>query len=294
MKTVKLLYFDDAVNFGDMLNPVICERIFGVKAAASEWNAAEAVFIGSLLESALYRKKHKFPDWYFKMILKKPAVVWGTGFMFKEYENIRRKPEAVRRRLDIYGVRGYLSLKRLQAVGGGINFKARLPQDKYPCGISVGDPGLLSNMLLEKTPRKKYSLGIIPHYIDKNIDVFGEINKNIKNSVIIDIECEPVEFLLRLSECSAVIASAMHALIAADSIGIPNIHILASGNVSGGIYKYLDYYSALDIPHAYLSCERALNLSANNELIDYITSVCIRDYGKINDIRDNIIKTFPY
>ena len=39
----------------------------------------------------------------------------------------------------------------------------------------------------------------------------------------------------------------MHGLIVADALGIPNIRMILSDKITGGDYKYDDYYSAFGI-----------------------------------------------
>ena len=50
-----------------------------------------------------------------------------------------------------------------------------------------------------------------------------------------------------MAQCKCIISSAMHGLIAADSLGIPNVRMILSDKITGGNYKYDDYYSAFGI-----------------------------------------------
>ena len=88
--------------------------------------------------------------------------------------------------------------------------------------------------------KKKYKLGIIPHYVDKNNPLLEKINVN--NSIVLDITSQPSVLIKQIAECENIISSAMHGLI-----GIPNIRMILSDKITGGDYKYDDYYSAFGI-----------------------------------------------
>ena len=112
----------------------------------------------------------------------------------------------------------------------------------------LGDPGLLASKLIDTNSIvKKHRLGIIPHYVDKSSSIFTDINTNIKGSIIIDVQDDPVKVIRNIAECEVIISTAMHGLIVADSLGIPNKWCTCSDRLTGGNYKFIDYYSSLDI-----------------------------------------------
>ena len=112
----------------------------------------------------------------------------------------------------------------------------------------LGDTGLLVSSLYDSSPLKKYDLGIIPHYVDKNDVRFVELQKNINNSIILDVQSDTGFFLKELSQCRYVISTAMHPLIACDALGIPNMWcFLPNANQVDMTFKFLDYYSAFGI-----------------------------------------------
>ena len=69
----------------------------------------------------------------------------------------------------------------------------------------------------------------------------------VKNAKIIDIQQQPLEFLQEIAECRAIISSALHGIIAADSLGIPNIRMICGDKIIGGDWKYNDYYSVFGV-----------------------------------------------
>ncbi len=210
-------------NFGDMLTPALFDYL-GHPVLHTEVSTCDVVAIGSLMEIFFSNNHHR--------IVKSPVIVWGTGFIKAPSQH----KKYLKRRLDVRAVRGYYTLHRLQ----------QFQDVKISPNVAVGDPGLLAGLLLNgKMPKKKYKLGIIPHYVDKDNPLLNKIK--VKNSVVLDIATEPTEFMKQIAECENIISSAMHGLIAADSLGIPNIRMVLSNKIIGGNYKYNDYYSAFGI-----------------------------------------------
>ena len=56
-----------------------------------------------------------------------------------------------------------------------------------------------------------------------------------------------MDILYQNLSCEAIISSALHGLIAADSFFFPNRWIKLSDNLMGGDFKFNDYYSVYDI-----------------------------------------------
>lgn len=69
------------------------------------------------------------------------------------------------------------------------------------------------------------------------------MNDDIPNSKIIDVRQAPLDTLQQIASCDFIVSTAMHGLIAADSLGIPNKWIEVSDKVEGNGYKFKDYYS---------------------------------------------------
>lgn len=225
---MKLYFFKDQPNFGDLLNGYIFEKIFNIKIELSDILNSDFVGIGSLFEFLFSRHNH-----FIKRVFYKPIKIFGTGFIKQAETEMLYYPK---RKMKIYAVRGYLTYERLLKNG------LVKPSDN----IAIGDPGLLVSKLIDTSKiKKKYDLGIIPHYVDKNSPLLDNIK--VKNSVILDITKNPIDLLHDIAECKVIISSAMHGLIAADSLGIPNMRIILSDKITGGDYKYDDYYSAFGI-----------------------------------------------
>lgn len=206
-------------------------------------------FIGSILDtvcnwSYIFRNKNNefksiISKWYYKIIdYFYPLVIFGTGFISRQdYQN-----ESYIRNLKVIAVRGNITLQRLKRNGV-----------KIPNNVVLADPGILAPMLLnnseinETTTKKKYNLCIIPHYIDMKKNNLIKKQVHIKNSIILNIKQNPYKLLKSIKQCKSVLSSGLHGLIIADSFGISNMRMVVSDKISGGDYKFIDYYSAYGI-----------------------------------------------
>lgn len=283
MKPISLLYFSSVKNFGDELNLDLIEKLSGRKCVFGSANTCELVAIGSLLEGFL----HATGDlkMHIKRLIFPQFNIWGSGFIAPSESKVQRpngKSEIFTRRAKAYAARGKLSLDRMRAM--------HLVDTSETV---LGDPGLLASMLVEGSSGKKpYKVGVIPHYTDKDSPILEQILNSVPGSQLISIQQSPVEFLKELQKCETVISSAMHGLIAADSLFIPNCWVRLSNNVSGGDYKFKDYYSAYDFdsPPCF-DLRDGRNFSIDSQLIkdQYLIKK-----EQVQTIKDRLLQAFPY
>jgi len=122
--------------------------------------------------------------------------------------------------------------------------------------IPLGDPGLLA-YLFAKPTKKKFRYGIIPHYADKTSAQVTELSPDVLN---IDVQSGVQEVIDAASQCENLISSSLHGLILADSLDIPNCWVKLSDNLTGGNFKFEDYYSIYDeCPVVVTSIKEAFN-----------------------------------
>lgn len=280
MKPIKTYYYNKNNNFGDVLNKDILTKVFKIKIEEAKATDAELVCIGSLLESFLHGSGNlKLAA---KKLLYPKTKVFGTGFIAEENTRIQRPQnlhETFFKKMEIYALRGKYTKYRVEKI---------LNQDlKYTV---LGDPGLLSSKLINKEKiEKKYRIGIVPHYVDKGNSQIYEFLRSNDDVIEIDILSSPLIFLNQIAQCETIISSAMHGLIAADSLGIPNQRIILSDKIAGGDYKYNDYYSAFDIEkHPYIYFRNNSNISSRLIEEDYAVT-----QKKVLQIQENLIKSFP-
>lgn len=248
------LYWCNINNFGDAINPLIFKQIGKMSVFKSNIKRAKVVGIGSLLDMFLQNNEN-FGD-------EEELFVWssGLGFGEGEFENYSGiiEPEKLVRNIRCYALRGYLTKERLEKMTGK-NFD----------GAVVADGGLLASYLVDTNKIvKKYNLGIVPHFADYHNQIFVDIKNKIENSIIIDITQNPVDFIKQLAQCECVVSTAMHALIAADALGIPNKWGRISERTTTR-YKFYDYYSAFNVKEEpWNLLEKKIDNSLMTEIID--------------------------
>ena len=148
------------------------------------------------------------------------AEVWGSGFI-RENEAVIGRPRAV------HAVRGPLS-------------RASLLQQGIECPEVYGDPALLLPRFFNPNVPKRYSVGIIPHYVDKG-HPWLERYRHDSQVLILDIESDIQNFVRSVKSCEVILSSSLHGLICADAYGVPNAWVQFSDDVVGGDFKFRDY-----------------------------------------------------
>jgi len=224
----KYVYYYDSYkkekvyNFGDYITPFIYETLF-LKKPILDINGGKnkeevVVGAGSILESS-----------------RTNSIIWGSGFMFGN--------ETISKPKKILSVRGPLTRNRLLKLG--IN-----------CPESYGDIGLILPYFYYPEVKKKYKLGIIPHYIDK--ERFNEIYmKNDEDVKIIDVT-QPIQIVIKdILECEMTMSSSLHGIIVSHAYNVKCMWIKLTNKIRGGFFKYRDYYGSL-------------NFDNYNEMLPYI------------------------
>jgi len=211
-KHLKVHWLKKRNNFGDILNPILINLLTqqNSKDISSEYYFYKNyLLIGSILQYA-----------------NKNSIVWGSGFISHE-NKLLEEP------LSICAVRGKLTREKL--LKQGIN-----------CPEIYGDPALLMPFVYKPKVEKKYKLGIIPHYVDKNNFWLNSL-KNRDDILIIDIITDsPLETIKEILSCENIASSSLHGLIIADAYKIPSVWIEFSNKVYGAHFKFHDYFSSIE------------------------------------------------
>lgn len=236
-RTLKVYWWrggPNAGNFGDQLNRFICEAVHGANVQWAPPGSSDLIAIGSVLE-----------PWFWKPSGTAEAykgTIWGAGRM-SGIASIAF-PKA-----NIVALRGHLSRHSLDAT------------------CPVGDPGLLVPLLKSELPtrRRTYEVGIVPHWTERDSELVRRLDGLSPQVKVID-PCAPVmEVIEKILSCKRILSSAMHGLIVADALGVPNrwIRFRRADKTYRGFpdFKYRDYYSAfgkLDICPAHLIDDESL------------------------------------
>lgn len=131
-----------------------------------------------------------------------------------------------------------------------ISLRGKYTRDRInaPKDTVLGDPGLLMGDFLQSRSQKKYLVGLIPHYSEKEDSLVLKLLQRDKKSILfIDIQKEPLHVLQMIDQCEYIFSSSLHGNIFADSLMIPNCWVSFSNFNSAKLYKFKDYYSALDM-----------------------------------------------
>lgn len=207
-------------NWGDALNPVLVQYLSGLKPfdihlyTLNPKNEPIYSVIGSILGFHIFSHD--------KIV--KNTIIWGTGFM-TESGRFHRTPR------QICAVRGPLTRENIQKSG-------------FFCPEIYGDPALLYPRVYKPHINKKYKLGIIPHYHEKENN-FIKIFENDPEIKLIDMEGPINGVVDQICGCKYIASSALHGIIAADAYGVPSVWIKLSDKVVGEGFKFRDYFGSV-------------------------------------------------
>lgn len=268
------VYYAKVPNMGDLLNIDIIEKCFGYTVKRNTYLTGKVSGIGSGLGNYTYEEER------WKNVLKAisgvlfPEVyIWGTGFVrYKEKDT-----KFYKKKTKICAVRGELSKKRVEKILG------------YPIDVPLGDAGLLASYLLDEKPSKKYDVGIIAHYKEQNEPVFKELLDRFPNSTFIDVKDNPFNVTYKIAQCNLIISSSLHGLIIADSLRIPNRHIVVTNNLLGDGYKFDDYYSGYGLIHSYTD----MNKDSIDSLEEVVQQYKITD-TMVEQKKQELLDAFPF
>lgn len=238
-KSVNIIWYNSAKvkNFGDELTPYIVSKIFYVKPHNTliegylRYNLFTRFIRKILIILHLKDKSGYEPSIYYCIgsILNNTcsnSVVWGSGIMSRD---------AVIGDGKILAVRGYETLTRLEESNKNIN------------KIAIGDPSILLPLIYKPSIKKRFKLGIIPHYVD--YDIISEKYRSIPDISIINLCSNNVEMIIdQILECECTISSSLHGIIVSHIYNVPCIWFKFSSNLKGDDVKFDDYFSSVAIP----------------------------------------------
>lgn len=208
-------------NFGDDLNLFLVELLTGRKVIPYVYSISSRIknkinylCIGSIICQLTNEK----------------SIIWGSGVL-SPTDELPKKP------LKVAAVRGPLTRDFLLKNG-------------VDCPEIYGDPALLlSRFYQPNESNKKYRMGIIPHYVDKNhpsLDVYRDAD----DILVLDVQQYGSfkSFINKLCSCQFIASSSLHGLILSDSYSIPNVWVQFSNKIIGGRFKFEDYFLSVKRP----------------------------------------------
>lgn len=206
-KYIKVFFSRGKRNFGDVVTPVLLKKLSGKKVR----------YVG---KPKYYKKTNLLAIGSILHLSSKDSVVWGSGFMDAE-KTCYEKP------------------RKVLAVRGPKTREMLLSQE-VACPEVYGDPALLLPKIYLPEVSKKYELGIIPHYTDKD-NKWLEQFKHDEEIKIIDVQNKnTLGFIDDILSCEKIASSSLHGVITADAYGVPSVWIEFADVVNG--FKFLDYF----------------------------------------------------
>lgn len=209
-------YWDYKQNWGDSINKFLFESILGRDVFVSNQvfnlkNQEKITGIGSILGSSL-----------------KNYSIWGSGFLSDNHSLIN-KPN------HVLAVRGKLTSKKIKELFGIYS-------------PSLGDPGLLFKEFYNPNLKKKYPIGIIPHFKELDLPILIDLKRKYGDDIhIISPMMDIFKFADEVKQCEKILSSSLHGLVLAESYEIPTARIVISDRLIGGDYKFEDYYSGVGL-----------------------------------------------
>lgn len=209
---VRLLWFDQGENYGDLLSPWLLGKMTGRPVVFGEGRDPHLVMVGSIIGSA-----------------SAGSIVWGAGSYGTERRGV------FDRRARYHAVRGPLTRSRLLNVG-------------IDCPRVYGDPALLTPLYFYPSVEKKHEIGLVIRHTEARWRQL-ETGPGVK---IIDLKTNDVARTTKeILACKAIVSSSLHGLILADAYGIPNAWLESDSAIGGsrpfgGEFKFYDYFASVN------------------------------------------------
>ena len=194
-------FWIQSTNVGDTLTPVIVEHFTGVKLKhVPETHEGKLIGIGSTM-----------------LAIRPGDTIWGTGIM---------------RDSDTFPL---ASQSRFLAVRG------RLTERILGRDVGVyGDPALLLSLMHKPDTTKKYKVGVIPHYAERQEPGLAQLSKEVDYKII-NVNLPWQEFVDEVVSCENIVSSSLHGIVIAESYGIPATWMKLTDKVAGDGFKFRDY-----------------------------------------------------
>lgn len=283
-------------NFGDVLGPYIVEHLTDKEPMYtpllhSKFNKN---FVLTYLR-AIYNRKLSFKEMYYNikfiagqkhnLLITIGSVIdwysnpncdiWGSGIMFRNSQITNA---------NFHAVRGKYSQLRLKELG-------------YKVPKTIGDPALLTPLIYKAKTEKKYTLGIIPHYLH-----YEETIKKLNGDDILVINLlDNIEKVIEdVNSCHKIISSSLHGIIIGHAYGIPSLWFNLSDDwIGGDDIKFADYFSSVNLDE--YDCFKIEHHTYDKEFNANVTIVfnhnihlSLVDFQLVKKIQLELIRSAPF
>lgn len=195
------------------------------------------------------------------------CVVWGAGF-------ISDKKIKIPKPYKIHSVRGPLT-------------RQLFLDNNIDCPEVYGDPALLMPFIYHPKIDKKYKLGFLPHFVNKNSEFVKSFDTN-EQCLVMNILCGQNYKLLidQILSCEYIVTSSLHGLIIAHCYNIPVLWVKYSVELEGGRFKFDDYLLSVNKQNS-----NPFYVNKHLKIEDYID---LMDFEKIDINYFEILNSCPF
>ena len=287
---LRLNYYNGNSNFGDALAKSLIERLSGQMVVHGTCYESQLMSVGSVFGdgSRFVVEEGKAES----DASNQPLIVWGSGFLELKIPDGKL---VIRRRCDIRAVRGIHTREAL--VKCGLLEKG--------AAVALGDPGILYPDLVPgcRETEKLYDVALVPHVLDRDkaVEVKKALDAAGLKIVQVDVmQTNPLNCIREIAASKKVIASSMHALIVADSLGIPNRRLKFSEffrendkrQYDQSDFKFKDYYSAFGMEPPKCTTEDELLKDPLAAVADISDWDCVPK-KKVDACKRGLLAAFP-
>jgi pyruvyltransferase len=216
---IPLTWWVVAPNFGDLLSPFLISKITNLPVTLINLEPPEP-------RRRYYPVKRQFSYLAIGSIIRRAndlSVVWGSGAFGTENRH------DLNRRATYRAVRGPLTRNLLRING-------------IDCPEMYGDPALLLPRVFNPAMRKKYKVGLIVRWSEREWK-YTKVDEGIKHIYLGSSDVEGV--LTDILQCEKIVSSSLHGLILADAYKIPSAW-LSSNTPKGLEFKFYDYFISVN------------------------------------------------
>jgi pyruvyltransferase len=100
-----------------------------------------------------------------------------------------------------------------------------------------GDPALLLPLFFRPATRPRCEIGLVPHAAD-----WAVMRSDDPNVRVIDVTGPWQDTVSSIASCEIVVSSSLHGIIVAETYGVPAVWVRAGDRLTGGSFKFDDYY----------------------------------------------------
>lgn len=250
-----IYYFSEVKNVGDDLNVDLIEFYSNKKAACPPLLSKfeHTLMVGSIIHE-----------------MNTKSVVLGSGLIHPSF------------------IRKISGLGNIKALRGELTKKYIEEEFNVKLDVPLGDFALLMPRVIKCTNfEKKYKFGVVLHYKDKEHEIVEYVQN--MGGKIIDVGQKVDFFVKELVSCEMILSSSMHGLILSDAYGIPNKRIVLSDLVTGGDFKFQDYYSTTYDPDNYFGYQLSHGVT-EEEIKKVLELTTVKKYRYCLDELESVLK----